>query len=319
MFMKAIVCTKYGAPEVLQLTEVEKPSPKNNEVLIKIKGTAVTASDCIIRGFNMPGELGFLKKQIMALMMKLVIGFKKPRKSIIGLVLSGEIETIGKDIKRFKKGDEVYGFTGFGLGAYAEYTCMSEKESKQGCLAIKPNNISHEEAAGISYGGIIAIHFMSNENIQKGQKVLVYGASGAIGTVAIQLAKYYGAEVTGVCSATNIDLVKSLGADKVIDYTKEGSLNKLEQYDVILDAVGESKSSELKVQCKKALKQNGKYITVDSSSLKMRTEYLVQLTDLIEAGHIKVVVDSSYPMEQIVEAHRYVDKGHKKGNVVISV
>ncbi len=317
--MKAIVCAKYGPPEVLQLKEVKKPSPKNNEVLIRIYATAVTASDCIIRGFKMPGKLGFPKKQIMELMMRLVVGFKKPRNPIIGLILSGDIESVGKDIKQFKKGDQVYGFTGFGFGAYAEYKCMNEKDSKQGCLAIMPDNISHEEGAAVAYGGIIAIHFMKNANIQSGQKVLIYGASGAIGTAAVQFAKYFGAEVTGVCSTSNIELVKSLGADKVIDYTKEDSVNKLELYDFVLDAVGENKSSKLKVQCKKALSQNGKYVSVDNSGLKLRSEYLIQLKELIEARHFKAVIDSSYPLEQIVEAHRYVDKGHKKGNVVIKV
>ncbi len=265
--MKAIVCTKYGPPEVLQLKEVEKPILKNNEVLIKIKATAVTASDCIIRSFKMPGRAGFPKKQIMKLMMRLFVGFTKPRKAIIGLVLSGDIESVGKDIKRFKKGNQVYGFTGYNFGAYAEYKCMSEKNSTLRCLAIKPNNISHQEAAAISYGGILAVHFMKSGNIQSGKKILIYGASGAIGTTAVQLAKCYGAEVTGVCSSRNLELVKSLGADKVIDYTKADSINKLELYDFILDAVGENKSSELKVQCRKTLSHNGKYVSVDDGTL----------------------------------------------------
>ena len=317
--MKAIVCTKYGPPEVLQLKEVEKPIPKNNEVLIKIKATAVTASDCIIRGFNMPGRLGFPKKQIMELMMRLVVGITKPRNPIIGLVLSGDIESVGKDIKQFEKGDQVYGFTGYSFGAYAEYKCMSEKESTRGCLATKPSNMSHEEAAAISYGGILATHFMKSGNIQRGQKVLIYGASGAIGTTAVQLAKCYGAEVTGVCSSKNFELVKSLGADKVIDYTKEDSKSRLETYDFVFDAVGENKSSELKEQCRQALSLNGKYASVDDGTLKLHAEYLVQLKGFIEAGNVKAVIDRSYPLEQIAEAHRYVDKGHKKGNVVITV
>ena len=317
--MKAIICTKYGPPEVLQLKEVEKPIPKDNEVLIKIHATAVTASDCIVRGFKMPGRQRFPKKQIMELMMRLSIGFTKPRNPILGLVLSGDIESVGKDIKRFKKGDQVYGVTGYSFGAYAEYVCMSEEESKRGCLAMKPTTMSHEEAASVSYGGILATHFMKNWNIQSGQKVLIYGASGAIGTTAVQLAKYFGAEVTGVCSTSNIELVKSLGADKVIDYTKDDSINKLELYDYILDAVGENKSSKLKIQCKKALSQNGEYSSVDDELLKLRSEYLIQLKEMIEAGRVKTVIDKSYPLEQIVEAHRYVDKGHKKGNVVITV
>ncbi len=317
--MKAIVCTKYGPPEVLQLKEVAKPIPKNNEVLIKIHATAVTASDCIIRGFKMPGRQGFPKKQIMELMMRLYVGFTKPRNPILGLVLSGDIESVGKDIKQFKKGDQVYGFTGYSFGTYAGYKCMSEKESKRGCLAIKPNNMSHEEAASVTYGGILAAYFMRNVKIQSGQKVLIYGASGAIGTIAVQIAKYFGAEVTGICSTSNIELIKSLGAHKVIDYTKEDSIKKLELYDFIIDAVGENKSSKLKIQCKKALSQSGIYISVDDEILKLRSEYLVLLKELIEAGHVKAVIDSSYPLEQIVEAHRYVDKGHKKGSVVITV
>ena len=317
--MKAVVCTKYGPPEVLQLKEVEKPVPKNDEVLIKIHATAVTASDCIIRGFKMPGKLRFPKKQLMELMMRLAVGFTKPRNPVIGLVLSGDIESAGKDIKLFKKGDRVYGFTGFSLGAYAEYKCMSEKDSKRGCLAIKPDNISYEEAASVTYGGVLAMHFMRDADIRIGQKVLIYGASGAIGTSAVQLAKHFGAEITGVCGSSNIELVKSLGADKVIDYTNEDSVNKLELYDFILDAVGKNKSSKLKIQCKKALNQNGKYISVDDENLKLRSVYLIQLREIIEAGYFKAVIDRRYPMERMVEAHRYVDKGHKKGNVVITI
>ncbi len=317
--MKAIVCTKYGPPEVLQLAEMEKPAPKNNEVLIKIHATAVTASDCIIRGFKIPVKHWFPKGLIMETMMKMVVGFNKPKNPILGLVLSGDIESVGKDVKQFKKGDQVYGFTGYSFGAYAEYKCMKEKESTRGCLAIKPSNMSHEEAAAISYGGILATHYIRIGNIQSGQKVLIYGASGAIGTTAVQLAKYFGAEVTGVCSTTNMELVKSLGADKVIDYTKEDSVNDLETYDFILDAVGEIKSSKLKVQCKKALTKDGKYTSVDIGNPKLRSEYLVFIKELIEKGHVKAIIDSQYPLEEIVQAHRYVDEGHKKGNVVITI
>ena len=317
--MKAVVCTKYGPPEVLQLSEVEKPIPKDNEVLIRIHATAVTASDCIIRGFKIPVRHWFPKGLFMELMMRLVVGFRKPKNPVIGLVLSGDVESAGKDIRRFKKGDQVYAFTGYSFGAYAEYKCMSEKDSTYGCLALKPASMNHEEAAAISYGGILATHFVKKGNIQSGQKVLIYGASGAIGTTAVQLAKYFGAEVTGVCSTNNIELVRSLGADKVIDYTKEDSLNSLELYDFVLDAVGEIKSSELKVQGKKALTRNGKYISVDHGSPTLRSEYLDLLRELIEAGHVKAIIDSQYPLEQIVEAHRYVDEGHKKGNVVIRV
>ncbi len=317
--MKAIVCEKYGPPEVLQLKEVEKPKPRENEVLIKIHATAVTASDCIIRGFNMPGDHKFPVKQIIKLMMRVNVGFTKPKNPILGLVLSGEIESHGKDIKQFKKGDQVYGMTGYSFGGYAEYKCMTEKASKIGCLAIKPNNMSHQEVASVSYGGILAIHFMRKMNIQSGQKVLIYGASGAIGTMAIQIAGSLGAEVTGVCGSSNVELVKSLGANKVIDYTDDGSINKLEVYDYILDAVGKNKKSNLKTASKKALKENGKYISVDDGLLELRSEYLIKLTALCEAGKIKAVTDRTYPLEQIVEAHRYVDQKHKKGNVVVTI
>jgi NADPH:quinone reductase-like Zn-dependent oxidoreductase len=317
--MKAIVCTKYGPPEVLELREVDKPVPKDDEVLIKKHATAATASDSIVRGFKMPGNPRFPKKQIMNLMMRFYVGFTKPRKSILGLIVSGEIESAGKEIKRFKKGDQVYGFTGYSFGAYAEYKCMSEKDSTKGCLAIKPTTMSHEETASVTYGGVLALYFMKNWNIQSGQKVLIYGASGAIGTTALQFAKHNNAIVTGVCSTSNFELVKSLGADKVIDYTKEDSIDKLELYDFILDAVGENKSSKLKIQCKKSLSQNGTYTSVDDELLKLQSEYLIQLKEMIEAGHVKTVIDKTFPLEQMVEAHRYVDNGHKKGNVVIKV
>ena len=307
--MKAIVCTKYGPPEVLQLKEVEKRTPKKNEVCIKIFATAVTASDCIVRGFKLP------RWSPLGLMMGLALGFRKPRQPILGMVLAGEIESIGKDVKRFKTGDQVYGMTYLSFGTYAEYKCMSEKE----CLVIKPSNSSYEEAAALPYGGILAGHFLKKGNIQSGQKVLIYGASGAIGTTAVQLAKYYGADVTGVCSTTNLELVKSLGADTVIDYTKEDLISRGELYDLIFDAVGKRKSSKLKSQCKKVLTKNGKYMSVDAGSPKSLPEHLVLLNDLMKAGHFKAVIDRSYPLEKIVEAHRYVDKGHKKGNVVITV
>jgi NADPH:quinone reductase-like Zn-dependent oxidoreductase len=309
--MKAIVCTKYGPPDVLQLQEVEKPTPRNNEVCIKIFATAVTASDIFIRGSELPLNLW--------LPMRLMIGLTKPRKPIIGLVLAGDIESVGKDVKRFRKGDQVYGLTGFGLGTYAEYKCMPEEDSLQGCLAIKPENITYEEAAAAAYGGILALQYLKKGNIQRGQKVLIYGASGSIGTTAVQLAKYFGAEVTGVCSTNNLELVKSLGADAVIDYTKEDSIRRGEHYDFILDAVGKMKSSKFKIQCKKALTQSGKYISVDDGRLKLRSERLVLLKELIEAGHFKPVIDRRYPLEHIVEAHRYVERGHKKGSVVITV
>jgi NADPH:quinone reductase-like Zn-dependent oxidoreductase len=307
--MKAIVCTKYGPPEVLQFREIEKPIPKNKEVLIKIHATAVTASDCIVRGFKLS------RWSPLGIMMGMALGFTKPRQPILGMVLAGEIESVGKDVKRFKKGDSVYGMTGLSFSTYAEYKCISEKE----CLVKKPVNVSFEEAAAVAYGGIIAGHFIKKANIQRGQKVLVYGASGANGTTAVQLAKYFGAEVTGVCSTTNLKLVKSLGADIVIDYTKEDLMSREERYDLVFDAVGNKKSSKLKEQCKKVLTKNGKYMSVDAGSPKTIPEHLILLNNLMIARHFKAVIDRSYPLEQIVEAHRYVDSGHKKGNVVITV
>ncbi len=305
--MKAIVCTKYGPPEVLQFQEVEKPTPRNNEVGIKIFTTAVTASDCIIRGFKVsrrrwiPGRL--------------LLGLTKPRKSILGLVLAGEIVTVGKDVKRFQRGDRVYAFTGFRFGAYAEYTCLPEDS----VIALMPSNLSNEEAAAIAFGGLLALHFVRKGEIQSGQKVLIYGASGAIGTAAVQLARHFGANVTGVCSASNLELVKSLGAEQVIDYTNESVTNRGELYDFVFDAVGKRKSSPLKVQCQTALTPNGKYISVDDGSPKLHSEDLLFLTELVEAGKMKPVIDRCYPLEQIVEAHRYVEQGHKKGNIVITV
>ena len=305
--MKAVVCTKYGPPEVLYLKEVEKPTPRNNEVCIKIFATAVTASDCIIRGFKVPIKFW--------LPMMIAIGFSKPRKPILGMVFAGEIESVGRAVTALKKGDQVFGFDRFSFGTYAEYKCISEK----GMIVIKPNNLNYEEAAAIPFGGLLALYFLKKANIQSRQSVLIYGASGAIGTSAIQIAKYLGAEVTGVCSTTNLELVKSLGADKVIDYTKDDYMDKLELYDFIFDAVGKRKSSKLKLQSKKALTTNGKYISVDDRTPALKIEDLIFLKKVIEEGKMKPIIDRVMPMEHIVEAHRYVDNGHKKGNVIITV
>lgn len=309
--MKAIICSKYGSPEVLQIKEYKKPVPKKDEVLINIYATSVTDSDIFIRGSKVtPG---------LIIPFRLMIGIRRPRNPIIGEVFSGEIEYAGSEIKRFKVGDKVYGFTGFSLGAYADYKCMKEKDSKRGCLSIKPRNISFVDATSAAYGGFLALQFMDKIQINSGSKVLIYGAAGTSGTFAIQYAQYFGAEVTAVCSSSNFEFVKSLGAEKVLDYTKNDSINKLERYDLVFDAVGKRKTSELKINCSKSLAKNGKYISIDDEALQLSSERLNKITQLVESGKIKPVTDRVYNFDQIVEAHKYVELGHKRGNVAITV
>lgn len=326
--MKAIVWTAYGPPEVLQLEEVEKPTPKANEVLIRIYATTVTAGDCEARNLKFP--------ILFRLPMQMYVGLRKPRRiTILGQELAGEIEAIGKDVKRFKAGDQVFGTTGLGFGAYAEYICLPEK-SAMGVLATKPANMTYEEAAAVPTGGLEALHFIRKGNIQRGEKVLIIGAGGSIGTFAVQLARYFGAEVTGVDRSGKLNMLRTIGADHVIDYTQEDITKRAEIYDVIFDVMGKSSFSG----SVRSLKQNGRYLlgnaglsqmvrgrwTSIRSSKKViigaanqKNKDLLFLKALIEAGKMKSVIDRRYPLEQIAEGHRYVDTAQKKGNVVITI
>jgi NADPH:quinone reductase-like Zn-dependent oxidoreductase len=322
--MKAVVCTKWGTPDVLEFKEVPKPIPKDNEVLIRIHAATVTAGDCEMRRLEFP-----LWLQILA---RAGFGFRGPRKKIIGQELAGEIEKVGKDVKLFKKGDQVFGSPGFHFGTYAEYDCLPEKA----VLAMKPANMTYEEAACVPLGGLESLHFLRKANIKSGEKVLINGAGGSIGTTGVQLAKYYGAEVSAVDSAGKLDMLRAIGADSVIDYTKSDFTNNGQIYDVIFDIVGKSSFPD----CIKSLNENGRYLLANpklskkvqgqkiskKSSKKVISDYTVQkpedlnfLKELIEDGKIKSVIDRRYPLEQMVEAHKYVEAGGKKGNVVITV
>ena len=320
--MKAILYKKYGSPNVLEPLEVEKPTPEPNEVLIRVFATTVTTADCMMRRGD-------------TFLSRILLGLLKPKGKfqILGTEFSGKIETVGNKVSKFKPGDEIFAFRGFGTGCYAQYKCMDEK----GSLAIKPINMTFGEAASVVDGATTALFFLKEKaNIQKGQKVLINGASGSIGTFAAQLAKYYGAEVTCVCSTKNIELVKSLGANEVVDYTKEDFAKTGDIYDIIFDTVGKSSFDN----CKKALKSKGKYVTTvmtlkvaflalltKSGSKKKvisgmsinKTESLNCIRELIEEGKLRTIIDSQYPLEELPAAHKYVEKGHKSGNVVITV
>jgi len=322
--MKAIVYTRYGAPDVLHLKEVAKPTPKDNEVLIKTHATTVTSGDWRMRSLNVPTGFG--------LIMRLVFGISKPKQPILGTELAGVVESVGKDVRKFKVGDQVFAFSDATMGCHAEYKCMPE----DGAMALKPANLTYEEAAALSFGGTTALDFFRRGKLQSGERVLVNGASGGVGTAVVQLARHFGADVTGVCSTANVELVRSLGASCVIDYTKEDFTQNGETYDVIVDTAGTAPFSRSKA----SLKEGGRLLMVlgglpdmlqipwvsMTSSKKViagpaigRAEDLRFLAGLAEAGEFKPVIDRRYPFEQIAEAHSYVDTGRKKGNVVITL
>lgn len=297
--MKAVVFEKYGTPDVLELKDIEKPIPKDNQILVKIYATTVTAGDWRIRKAD-----PFLTRFFAGL-------FKPTRIKILGFELAGVIEEVGKDVKSFRKGDSVFAACGFKFGAYAEYKCLPEND----LIAIKPSNMTFEEAAAVPIGGLTALRTLKQAGVKTGDNILIYGASGSVGTFSIQIARYFGAHVTAVCSTTNMDLVKSLGADKVVDYTQEDFTKMGSQFDIIYDAVGKTSKSA----CKNLLKPEGKYISVMRGLPKKNPNDLLFLKELIESGKLKTVIDRRYTLDQIREAHTYVEQFHKKGNVVINI
>jgi NADPH:quinone reductase-like Zn-dependent oxidoreductase len=309
MRMRAAICTRYGPPEVLQIQDVPDPVVGKRDVRIRIRATTVTASDCFIRSAVPQATLA------MRIMVRLVFGLTKPRRAIQGAVLAGEIEATGQHVRRFRVGDRVWAFTFLRVGCYAQRISLPATFR---LLTLAPSNVTYDEAAAIPYGGLLASYFLRDANIQPGQQVLVYGASGANGTCTVQLAKLLGANVTAVCSTANVDLMRSLGADAVLDYTKD-ALPAGWRFDIVFDAVGRRKTSPLKVACANALTPEGKSISVDDRMPRIRGEDLIRLKELVEAGKLKPVIDRRYPLEQIADAHRYVEEGHKKGNVVIAV
>lgn len=304
--MRAAICTRYGPPEVLQVREVARPVPGASDVLIKIHAAGVTVSDCYMRSGVPTAKLWF------RMMMWLFVGFKGPRRPILGAVLAGEVVETGRRATRFRTGDRVYAFTMLRLGCYAEYTRLPETA----IVAPAPKNLKDDEAAAIPYGGLIAWQFLKKADIRRGQHVLIYGASGAIGTAAVQLAKHAGAIVTAVCSGANIELVRSIGADEVLDYTTVESVGD-RRFDVVFDAVGRRKTSRLRTACEQALAPGGRNISVDGGRPWPKRDDLFFLTELAESGALKPVIDRRYPLDEVADAHRYVEQGHKKGNVIL--
>ncbi|MCF8359717.1 MAG: NAD(P)-dependent alcohol dehydrogenase [Prolixibacteraceae bacterium] len=309
--MKAVLCTKYGAPEVLKLGTVNKPNPKLNEVCIKIYASAVTNSDIFIRSSRVPLKL--------LIPFRLAMGITKPRRPILGLVLAGEIVEIGMNVTKYNVGDKVYGLTGFGIGCYAEYKCMKTDDSTFGCLSKMPSNVTFEEATMLAYGGLLALQYLEKGDYKSKKQIAIYGASGTTGTLAVQLAKQAGAHVTAICSERNHELVKSLGADEVLDYTKQEKLPEGKQFDLVLDAVGKMKTSVLRRACEKALTSDGENVSIDDGDLKLVSSRLKEIKELTEAGLIKPYLDKIYSLDEIVEAHRYVQQGHKRGGVAIRI
>jgi len=305
--VKAAVCTRYGPPDVLQLVDLPVPVPRGGEVRIRIRATSVTSSDTYVRGLQL--NLAY------RLMARLAVGWTAPRQPVLGMVLSGEVDCVGDGVSTFKPHDQVFGFDRHRFGTYAQYVCWPE----DGLLAIRPPGLTDEDAAAIPYGGLLALSFLRKAGVGPGQEVLVYGASGAVGTSAVQLAGHLGARVTGVCGPSNGELVRSLGAARVIDYTREDLSAGPERYDVVLDAVGKRKSAAALKRCAQVLAPGGRCISVDDGTPKLLREDLVLLGQLAQAGEIRPVIDRRFTLDDIVEAHRYVDGGHKRGNVVITV
>jgi NADPH:quinone reductase-like Zn-dependent oxidoreductase len=305
--MRAAICTAYGPPEVLRIQEVAEPRPRNKEVCIRLGATAVTASDCIVRGLKLRGVYRFF--------FRAAFGIRAPRQAILGMIAAGEVESVGREVTSFKPGDPVMGMDGFRAGAYAEKVCWPASSA----LALRPVNLTFEEAAALPYGGLIASFFLRRLKVRKGQHLLVYGASGAIGTSMVQLATHLGAEVTGVCSSANLDLVRSLGATTVIDYTKDDFTEGGRRYDVIFDAVGRRKSASAMVNAGAALATGGVAMSVDDAFPRTERSDLLVLKELAEAGTLRPVIDGRYTLDEIVEAHRYVELGHKKGNVNVTI
>lgn len=305
--MRAAVCTRYGPPEVLRLQDVAEPVPRGNDLRIRISATAVTLSDCYVRGLDL--------SPAYKLMARIALGWSAPRRRILGMVLSGTVDAVGPECRTFRVGDEVLGFNRHLFGTYAEYVCWPE----DGLIVLRPPELTHDVAAALPYGGLLAMHCLRRGGLSRGQKVLVYGASGAVGTCAVQLATHFGAEVTGVCGPSNLDLVRSLGATSVIDYTTGEMWEDGVAYDLILDAVGKRKSATAMRQSARALAAGGHSISVDDGAPKLRRDDLAIVADLAARGASLPVVDRTFELADIAEAHRYVGNGHKRGNVVIAV